>query len=148
MSGNTSQIFSKVGDVQWCSLTAANTALDGTGTVGTVFTSDATNGGRIERLRCMALGTNVASVARFFINNGSTNTTASNNVLIGEIALPATTAINTAPVTNVSQIYELPNNTIDQTAFPLVLPPGYKINVVIATAVSAGWAFHAPGGKY
>lgn len=148
MGGNTSQIFSKVGAVGFAAaITAANTAMDGTGTVTTVFTADATNGGRCERLRFMAQGSNVATVARVFINNGSTNATASNNALYAEIALPATTASNTTNVNNAATVYEIPNS-IDQSAFPLVLDPGYKINVVIATAVSAGWQVTAPGGKY
>ena len=38
-----------------------------------VFASDATNGGYLQRLRFKALGTNVATVARIFLNNGSPN---------------------------------------------------------------------------
>lgn len=147
MAANTSQIFSKVGQIGWCVLTAANTAMDGTGTVGTAFTADATNGGRVERLRCMAAGTNVATVARVFVNNGSTNATAGNNTLIAEIALPATTASNSAEVNALVPI-ELPIFSGDNSALPMVLPPGYKILVVLGTAVSAGWAFTAFGGSY
>lgn len=142
MAGNIDPIFSKVGDIQWCSLTAANTAMDGTGTVGTAFTADATNGGRVERLRCKALGTNVATVLRVFVNNGSTNTTAANNTLIAEITLPATTASNVALL----NLQELPSLT--DTIFPLVLPIGYKLLVALGTAVSAGWQMTAVGGKY
>lgn len=146
MAANTAQIFSKVGVISGCTLTAANTAMDGTGTVGTAFTADATNGGRVERLRCMAAGTNVASVARIFINNGSTNTTAANNFLVAEILLPATTASNSVLV-NAAVPVELANSN-DQSAFPMVLPPGYKILVVLGTAVSAGWTFTVMGGAY
>jgi hypothetical protein len=39
-----------------------------------VFASDATNGGYIQRLRFKALGTNVATVARVYINRGGINT--------------------------------------------------------------------------
>jgi hypothetical protein len=160
MSGNTSQIFSKVGVINWAVLTAANTATDGTGTLdaagtatsttghlGTLFTADATNGGRVERVRFMALGTNVATVARIFINNGSTNATAMNNALFAEIALPATTASNSANINNAATVYEVPN-TIDVTGFPIVLPPGYKLMACLGTAVAAGWAVSAPGGSY
>lgn len=151
MTANTSQIFSKEGDIQWCSLTAANTATDGTGTVGTVFTSDATNGGRLERIRCMALGSNVATVARFFVNNGSTNATAGNNSLLFEVTLPATTASNSVAI-NTNE-YEIPaqyssQSPLDLTGCPLVLPKGYKVNVVLGTAVAAGWQFTGIGGKY
>lgn len=147
---NNAQIFSKVGVIGFAStITAANTATDGTGTVATIFTADATNGGRVERVRFMAQGTNVATVARIFINNGSTNTSATNNVLYAEIALPATTASNSAAIN--AAIYEIPNVTttvIDPDGFPLVLPAGYKLICVIGTAVAAGWAVAALGGSY
>lgn len=144
MAGNTSQIFSKVGQVNWSVLTAANTAKNGTGTVATVFTADATNGGRVERIRFCAAGTNVATVARVFINNGSTNATAANNVLYAEITLPATTLSEVAA----QALVELPLASIDDSAFPIVLPPGYKINVTLGTAVAAGYAITAVGGAY
>lgn len=149
MANNTSQIFSLRPKIQWCNLTAANTALDGTGTVGTIFTATATSGvdSRIERIRCMALGTNVATVARFFVNNGSANTTAANNSLIAEIVLPATTAGNAVAVTPTAPI-ELPSALDLNNLFPNGLPNGYKINVVLATAVSAGWQFTGFGADY
>jgi len=150
MAGNNAQIFSRVGVIGYSStITAANTATDGTGTCPTIFTADATNGGRVERIRFMAQGTNVATVARVFINNGSTSGTATNNVLYAEIALPATTASNSAAIN--ASIYELPNVTstiIDPDAFPIVLPPGYKLIFCIGTAVAGGWACAALGGSY
>ena len=53
-------------------MTASNTAKDGTGTVLTVFTADSTNGSYLSTLSFRAAGTNVATVARVFINNGVT----------------------------------------------------------------------------
>lgn len=144
MAANTSAIFSKVGDIQWgaTAIATANTAKDGTGTVLTVFTADATNGGRVERVRFRAIGTNVATVARVFINNGSTNATAANNVLLTEITLPATVLSETSSLDN----QEIPNLT--DALFPLVLPPGYKLNVTLGTTVAAGYMVAAIGGKY
>ena len=78
---NTSQIFSSKGQIAWQTLTTANTAKDGTGTVALIFTADASNGGRVERVRAVPLGTNTASVLRIFINNGSDPTTAANNTI-------------------------------------------------------------------
>jgi len=164
MAGNTSQIFSKVGVVGFCKLQAAQTTMDGTGTLdaagtattvnghlGTLFTADATNGGRVERIRFMAEGTNVATVLRIFVNNGSTNATAMNNVLIAEISLPATTASNSAPV-NGSGVNELPTpphvSAFDLTAFPIVLPPGYKLMACLGTVVASYWDVVAFGGAY
>lgn len=140
MAANTQAIYSKVGDIQWGTVATANTAKDGTGTVVTVFTADATNGGRVERLRIRSLGTNVATVLRVFINNGSTNTTAANNSLYEEITLPATTLDEDAALTN----QEIKFNDGDG----LVLPPGYKLNITIGTTVAAGYAVTAVGGKY
>src|SRR5690242_21161977 len=86
-------IYSRVADIQWgAPLTTQNTAMDGTGTVTTVFTADATNGGFVQKLRLRAAGSNVATVLRVFINNGSTNTVAANNTLFDEISLPSVTA--------------------------------------------------------
>lgn len=138
MPANTSPIFSSLGDVQWgtTAITTANTAKDGTGTVLTVFTADATNGGFVQRIRFRAAGTNIATVARVFINNGSTNSTAANNILYDEITLAATTLSEVAALAT----YELPLN--------FALPPGYVLNVTLGTTVAAGYYVSVIGGKY
>lgn len=138
MPANNNPIFSRGADVQWAApaLSAANTAKDGTGTVATVFTADATEGGFVHRLVARALGTNVTSVLRVFINNGATNATAANNVLFSEFTLPATTLSEVAA----QPAYEVPLN--------LALPAGYKINCTLGTAVAAGYALSVAGGKY
>lgn len=140
MAANTTPIYSKVGDIQWGTLLAtANTAKDGTGTVVTIFTADATNGGRVERIKVRAAGTNVATVLRIFINNGSTNGTAANNSLYAEITCPATT---------LSEVAALADPGVGVLDFPLVLPPGYKLNCTVGTTVAAGLYITACGGKY
>ena len=137
MPGNTSPIFSKVASVEWeSSVTAANTAKDGTGTVDTVFTADATNGSYLQKLVVRPRGTNVASVLRVFLNNGASNTTASNNVLIAELSLPATTLTEVAALSG----NELPLN--------IPVPPGYRVMVTLGTAVAGGYAITAMGGDY
>jgi hypothetical protein len=144
MAVNTIPIYSKAGQIgnTTAALTAANTARDGTGTVQTIFTAGA-DGGRVERVRVTADGTNVATVLRIFINNGGATTTATNNVLYAEMTLPATTASAVAALTT----QELPNTT-DTTAFPLVLPPNYRLTAVIGTAVAAGVRITAIGSTY
>ena len=137
MAANTSPIFSRTQKAQWANgITAANTAKDGTGTVDTVFTADATNGSYLQKLIIRPRGANVASVLRVFLNNGSTNATAANNALIAEQALAATTNSETTSIAG----YELPLN--------LPIPPGYKINVTLGTAVSGGYAVTGIGGDY
>lgn len=137
MPANLDPIYSRVGSIQWTTgVTAANTAMDGTGTVDTVWTADSTNGGYLQYIKCKALGTNVQTVARFFINNGSANSSAANNVLFGELTLGATSS----SASNMLQEYVFPLN--------IALPPGYKVNVTLGTAVSAGWEFSGVGGAY
>jgi hypothetical protein len=138
MAANTNPIFTLVPDIQWgtTAITTANTAKDGTGTVLTVFTADATNGGFVQKIRFRPAGTNVATVARVFINNGSTTSTAANNILYDEIGLAATTLSEV-----LSQIpYELPMN--------IALPPGYRILITLGTTVAAGYYVSVVGGKY
>lgn len=109
-------------------ITAANTATDGTGTVETIFTAHATEGSRVNRVRVCHKGSNVATVMRFFKNNGSTNATAANNVLLAEETIAANTLNQAAK----SVFYDI--------ALNCVLKPGYKINYTIGTAVAAGHA--------
>lgn len=138
MAANTAPIFSVLGDIEWgtTALTTQNTAKDGTGTVLTCFTADATNGGFVQRIRFRSAGTNIATVARVFINNGSTNATPANNILYDEITLAATTLSEVAAL----PVYELPLN--------FALPPGYKLNVTLGTTVAAGYYVSVIGGKY
>lgn len=144
MAANTIPIYSKVGQINWDTtlLKLANTAKDGTGTVATLFTAGA-DGGRVERIRARAAGTNVVTVLRIFINNGSDATNAANNILYAEMTLTATTLSEVATLA----LQEMPNTT-DTTAFPLVLPAGYKITATIGTAVAAGWYLSAVGSSY
>lgn len=144
MAANTVPIYSKAGQIEWSAtlLQTANTAKDGTGTVATLFTAGA-DGARVERIRCRAAGTNVATVLRIFINNGSTNATAANNTMYAEKTIAATTLSETAALL----LNELPD-TVDTTAFPIVLPAGYKILATIGTTVAAGVYLNAVGSSY
>lgn len=126
-----------LGRLGWATLTAANTAMDGTGTVATLITSP-TNGCRPYILKARPLGANVKTVARVFINNGGANSTPANNTLWTEIDLPETTASNDeAQADQRADLMGL-----------LILPSGYKINVCIGTAVSAGWQFTCTAGDF
>lgn len=139
MTMNTSPVFTLTPNIGWSTITSANTALDGTGTVATCFTAGA-NGGLVNTLIVKSNTTTATSAAgtlRLFINNGSTNATATNNTLIREYTLTTVTASNTASTLN----WEFPLN--------LQLPAGYKINAVIATvAGSSGFALTCEGGDY
>jgi hypothetical protein len=108
----------------------ANTAMDGTGTVNLIMTAG-TNGSRVNRLVVQHLGTNVATVMRIFLNNGSTNATATNNSLVAE----ATIAANTLSQVAASVPVTIPLNQ--------VMPAGYKLYYTIGTTVASGHAVTA-----
>lgn len=103
--------------------------------VSLVFTAGA-NGSFVQRLRFKAGGTNVATVARIYINNGSSPGTATNNQFYGELSLPATTA--SATVATVDLDY--PMN--------FAIPATFRIYVGLATAVAAGWVVTPIAGNY
>lgn len=112
------------------SLTAANTAMDGTGATGRLllFTAGA-SGSLLPSIRFMHLGTNVATLCRVFLNNGSDPATPGNNTLIGEKAIAANTVSQTAK----SIQYDL--------ELDLIMKGGgspARIYVTLATAVAAG----------
>lgn len=95
------------------------------------------NGSYIRKLRFKAPGSNIATVARIYINNGSTHTSAGNNAFIGEIALPATTSVANA----------VTGSDIDYT-MEIAIPAGFSIWVGLGTTVSAGWVCTAITGQY
>lgn len=144
MSGNSIPIFSRIGDVTSDSATAmaptlTTAAADYTGISANnalIFTSDATNGSFIQRLRFKAIGTNTASVARIYINNGTDHTTASNNSFYGELSLIGTTASATAATPEID--YQM----------NFALPAGFKLYVGLGTTVAAGWVVTPVAGKY
>lgn len=138
MAAGNNPIFVATPAVDWYAgaCLTANTAKDcATGTVYTVFTAGS-NGSYLTKLVARAAGTNIATVMRVFINNGSTSTTAANNILFAELALPATTLTETAA----QPTYELP--------LGIALPAGYKIIITIATGVAAGYYVSVVGGDY
>lgn len=111
-------------------------AYDGTEAAGTSLALVATagaNGARFDAIQMQftstngatASGTTAATVVRFWANNGSANTTATNNQLIGEIAIAAQTV--TALATSTNPVYTFPLNRS--------LPAGYKIYAGLTVAI-------------
>lgn len=131
----TTPQFSAVANIGQCTLTAANTAKDGTGTVGLAFTAG-TNGAYVQSMTIRPKGTNAVSVARIFLNNGSDPTVAANNTLIDEVTLFATTNSETVALAG----FDRPINR--------VLPAGYRLHVTLGTTVVGGYAFTVWGGDY
>lgn len=105
--------------------------------VSSSFFTAGINGARVNRVRVQPLGTNVATVLRIFLNNGGSFAIPTNNTLIAEITMPATTATQVAALGS-QDVYV---NT--------VLKGGYKLYYSLGTTVAAGFAVTAlDGGDY
>lgn len=137
MPANTAPIFSIAPRTNWgaTALATANTAMDGTGTVLTVFTAG-TNGSYIDFISAKSAGTNIATVLRLFLNNGSSSATPANNILIKEFSLPAITASASAAQTDII------------IPFAFAIPASYVINATVGTTVANGWYIAGIGGDY
>lgn len=109
-------------------------AYDGTDTAGTALAlvyTVGSNGGTVEKVvarysgtaGAAPSGTSNATALRVWVNNGSVNTTATNNFLVADITVPAWTPSAVAA----NGGFEIPLN--------LKLPAGYKIYVGTPTAM-------------
>jgi hypothetical protein len=147
MAQNTNPIFPLVPINTWVSGVAANAATPGvtanttfdltSGTIyGPIFTGNSTNGSRLDFIKLRALGTNVQTVIRVWINNGSATGTAANNTLFFERTISSTTVSQNNEQADVI----LPMNTS--------LPASYRIYATFGTAVAAGFHLTAVGGDY
>lgn len=127
MTANTSPIFGLSVKNSWSgAITAADTSLTAPATGGAQVMVAGAEGAFVKRLLVKTLGTNVGTVLRVFLNNGSALGTPANNALIKEITLPATTISQIAAGID----YEIPLN--------LQIQSGYKLYAAIGTAVAAG----------
>jgi hypothetical protein len=147
MAQNTNPIFPLIPVNTWVSGVAANAATPGvtanttkdltSGTIyGPIETAGAVEGSRLDFIKVRALGTNVATVVRIWINNGSVTTTAANNTLYLERTLSATTVSETSEQPDII----LPLN--------ISLAAGYRVYATFGTAVAAGFHLTAIGGDY
>lgn len=132
----TSPQFTGTPKIAWAGTLATGTNTY-TGTSGTTAVMTAgSSGSFLKSIEMEAVGTNIASVIRIFINNGSTVGTASNNSLIMQVSLPATTAATATATAHVS----IPLN--------LAIPANYIVYATLATTVASGWAVTAVYGDY
>jgi hypothetical protein len=76
------------------------------------------------------------TVLRIWLNNGSTNGTATNNTMIAELTIASTT---------LSEVAKLADNEIliDQA-----IPAGYRLYATIGTTIAAGLHLTTYGGAY
>lgn len=104
-------------------ISTANTARDGTGTIGTVLTAPA-SGSRIDGVDIQATGTTTAGMIRLFVHNGTTA------FLLTEIPVVATTPSATIPAWSV-QI-----GSQNNLNFPLILGSGFSLRASTNNAES------------
>jgi hypothetical protein len=146
MPANTSPIFPLTPIISWVSGAAANSATPGVTanttkdlTAGTIYgpiDTGGTNGTRLDFIKVRPLGTNVATVIRIWLNNGSATTTAANNSLYLERTLAATTNSETS---------EQPDVALPMS---ITIPSGYRVYATFGTAVAAGFHLTAVAGDY
>lgn len=115
-------------------IATANTAKDGTGTLGTVLTAGAT-GSRIDGICIKAKATTTAGAIRLFVHDGTTA------FLLTEIPVIAVTSSATSP----SFEAQINNNTMSQL-FPITLPTGYSLRA--STNNAEGFNVMAQGGNF
>ena len=115
-------------------ISTANTAKDGTGTLGTVLTAGST-GSRIDGICIKATVTTTSGAIRLFIHNGTTA------FLLTEIPVIAVTSSATAT----SFEAQLNGSTMSQL-FPITLPTGYSLRASTNNAES--FNIMAQGGNF
>ncbi len=116
--------------------TAAAADYTGAGANNFLMHTAGANGSYCRTIVAKAIGTNVATVLRVYVNNGSANTTAANNGFVMEISLPATTASATAGTAEI----EIP--------LEFAIKAGHRLYGGLGTAVAAGWVFTVLAGQY
>jgi hypothetical protein len=131
----TQPIFPATPKVGSGKVLTANTAVDGTGTLVTVFTAGA-NGSIVDSLTVYHLGTNVPTVLRVFIKDGANY----------DLILEKTVATNTVSQTTESVPIEVLFNGTDRKR--LTLSPAAQLVACVGTAIAAGIQVTCLGGDY
>jgi hypothetical protein len=146
MPANTNPIFPVNGNntadnaTVWpVTLLTASGDYTGAGANNVLVHTAGLNGSEVRAMLFEAIGTNVQSVARIYINNGAANTTASNNNLLAQVLLPAVTASNTGPTGSPAWV---PKGGL------LQLKTGEKLYVGIGTTVASGWKVSTVARNY
>jgi hypothetical protein len=132
MAANTEPVFTLTPVIGYTEIATANTARDGSGTLGTVI-SGATNGTRITRVRVISSGSEVGNgMMRLFID------TSGSSVLYDECAVTAT-AVSASTVG-----FDYSFEFLGERA--LILPSGVILKASTSTAQPINvWA---EGGNY
>lgn len=121
-------------------LSTANTAFDGSGTIVTVFTAGAA-GARIERVVCSATGTTASGLITLFVGTDSAANTTANTHLYDTLMVDAMTPTTTSPPFSTTA-----EEFSEANKWPLILGPGQTLRA--ATTVAQGFRVTAVGGDY
>ena len=116
-------------------LVGANTNHDGTGANAATALAAREETEYVKEVRFQSLGTNAATAARIWLNNGGDRDIAKNNRLLAELTLAATTSTETAGL-------DAEIATIEEW-----IPAGYRLHATIGTAGTAGWHVLTVGGE-
>lgn len=117
-------------------VSAANTALDGTGTIVLLFTAGA-NGAIVEKVSAMHMGTNVASTLRILKNDGL-GLLAANFNLLKDLAIPAYTLAQTTS--------SFAGEILLNAGSGYGLKAGEKLYATTGVVLAAGWMVTTIGG--
>ena len=119
-------------------LTTGANNYDGTNANAALVYTAGANGSQVEKVTAKAIGiSNVATVLRLFLNNGTgANSSAANNIFFCEFTLAATTGAANAQ----TQAYEFPINK--------TIAAGAKIYALLGTTVAGGYAVSVDGGDF
>jgi ABC-type dipeptide/oligopeptide/nickel transport system permease subunit len=145
MAANTTPIFPLGQNVSWSALTAGTSYRDGTVGTTLLFTAGA-NGARIDQIKVRTLGAvSTASVVRFYVNNGATTATATNNSLIHEVSIGTTTAGDTYAAGDIDVLISKGTDVVVPIPY---LPSSYTIRASLGTTISAGVQITVHGANY
>lgn len=97
MAVTATPIFAQALRHATAAISTANTNRDGSGTIGTIFTADATDGSELERVDICAIGTTTAGVVRLYVHNGSA-AFLWKEILVGAITPSASVAVFTRSI--------------------------------------------------
>lgn len=92
MAVTATPIFAQAPRHAAAAISTANTNRDGSGTIGTIFTANATNGSSLDSIQITATGTTTAGVVRLYKHNGSTSFLWK-EILVGAIIPSTSTAV-------------------------------------------------------
>ena len=140
MAANTQPIFPITPKVSGGKVITADTSYETPATAPVTLFSAGANGSRIDQIKARALGTNIATVLRLFVYDGSSYR------LVHEVQLLETTeALDGETGSNVDILRDTGYEAMPPVPY---LPAGYSLVGTVGTTVASGWMVTVFGGDY